>query len=271
MVKLGVTVRLRAFVGVVAVLSLWAASTASAATVSYVTPPNSNFGANEPVNAKATFDINSATHQITVKLLDLQFNPRDAAQLISGVAFTLSTGDPSSTKLHSSTAESFSIDRYGNPTAPTVISPTEWTASNVSLTNKFVGISVASVFLCKICVAGAVNGKDQLLIGGPGSSEKYGNADSTIAGNFYRNPFLLATGDDAASTPTFVLDTPGITSSTIITQVTFTFGTTFSALSSSSQIAGVAAVPEPEPVALALSGLTLIGLASLLRRSKGSL
>lgn len=266
MVKLGVIVRLSTFVGVVAVLSPWAASTARAASVSFVTPPNSNFGAGAPVSAKATFDIDSVSHQITIKLLDLQFNPSGVAQLISGLAFALSTGDPTSATLHSSTAESFSINNQGIPTAPAAVSPTEWAVSNILQTNRFVSIAVQSVFLCKICVGGAANGPDQLLIGGGGSGGIYTNAGGSIAGNNAHNPFLLATGADAASTPTFVLDTPGITSSTTITMVTFTFGTTFIAQDFWSQVPGTPQVPEPGPATLALTGLTLFGLASLLRR-----
>jgi hypothetical protein len=136
--------------------------------------------------------------------------------------------------------------------------------STISQTNQFVGIAVQSVFLCKICVGGAANGPDQLLIGGGGSGGIYTNAGGSIAGNGPHNPFLLATGADAASTPTFVLDTPGITSSTTITMVTFTFGTSFGALQS--QVPGTPEVPEPGPATLALTGLTLIGLAGLLRR-----
>src|SRR5579871_5605082 len=68
-------------------LAILAVGISSAATITYVTPANSNPGGGL-VDAEAVITTNSGS--ITVVLSDLLGNPTDAAQLISDLSLTLS-------------------------------------------------------------------------------------------------------------------------------------------------------------------------------------
>jgi hypothetical protein len=85
----------------------------------------------------------------------------------------------------------------------------------------------------------------------------YTAANGSIAGNGPHNPFLNQTA-------TFSISLAGITASTLITGVTFSFGTT-----SGINVTGVPSTsPVPLPGALPLFATALGGLALLARRKK---
>ncbi len=221
----------------------------------FATPPNLNFD-KQPVNARATFDMDDATGQITISVLNLQVDPTSVSQLISGVAFTLSNleGGKLSGTLDRSTAALFYIGKNGEPTTPEFTTQTQWVVQPVAA-GRVLNINQSGLFLCKICTSGAANGPDQLIIGGPAANGEYVDANGGIAGNDSHNPFLLGSGDPYV--PAFVIDNiPGMTATTTVGSVTFTFGTTFGPY----QAPGVYmpadqyATPEPGTVALALAG-----------------
>src|SRR6516165_4315726 len=79
---------------------------------------------------------------------------------------------------------------------------------------------------------------------------KYTHANSSIS---QHNPVVLGTG-------TFNLSIPGITGSSIISDVSIQFGTT------GYSVGAIAAVPEPSSLALCALPIVLLGLAALQRR-----
>ena len=211
------------------------AVTASAATVTSSTPSGST--TTGPVSASATFITGNGFVNIT--LTDLQINPSSAAQLLSGLSFTLDNGATSGT-LFMNTGTQVSVNSSGTPSIGST-GAAGWGLSGLQLS------------------AGSATG----LIIGPSSGGTYSGAGSTIDGH----SFVLQSVQ-------FIIDISNVTSTTKVSSATFGFGTTpgqfsvkgcMSTDTSCGQTLSLVS-QAPEPVSLLLTGSGLIGLFFLRRR-----
>ncbi len=205
-----------------------------ASVITFVTPAGSST-IGGPVSAEATFTTGPGT--LDIVLTDLQGNPKDVAQLLSDLDFTLSAALTSGTLNPSSSAgQEVTVGPGGTFTTGGTVS-TGWALSSLG------GGSF------ELDVLGTAIGPAHTIIGPPDGSNVYSNANGSIAGNGPHNPFLNQFA-------TFDLLIPGVTADTTITGATFSFGT----------VAGITVPgtplpsPAPEPTTLALLGL---GLAAL--------
>jgi hypothetical protein len=184
----------------------------------------------------ASAAITTGSGMVTITLTDLQANPKDIGQVLSGFSFTLSNGATTGT-LTSSSAEQIIINSGGSFTLGSTGS-TGWGLNNN------VGGGLQLDALGYIGPAG-------LIVGPPGGANTYSNANASIAGNGPHNPFLNQTA-------TFTLAVAGVTSSTTVTGATFSFGTTPGA--------GNVAVAESDTFSMLLSGLLALGLLAGIKR-----
>ncbi len=226
------------------------AMTASAGNVTTVTPGGSSTSG--PVAASATFI--TGMNFVNVTLTDLEVNPSNVAQLLSGLSFTLSNGATSGT-LFQSMGTPVTVNSGG----------TYWVgsagAAGWGLNNNVSGG-------LQLNALGFV-GPAGLIIGAPGAGGTYSNANSSIAGNPSHNPFVL-------QSVTFSIVISGVTSATTVTSSSFFFGTTPGQFQVKGCVStdpacgfGQAGAPfsqVPEPVSLVLTGSGLIGLFFLRRR-----
>lgn len=213
----------RRFLPVALVALAAAVSEARAAYVEFFTPPGSLVGG-QPVDALAKFTTGSNT--VTIELINRQSNPTSIIQNVSGLFFTLSTG-----QTDASISSSSGLERNVNGDKSYVdgsIVPTGWKVDDP------VGSQI------HLNVLGTPIGPAYTLIGPPGGPT-YANANGSIRGNDPHNPFL-------AESISFVLDVPGVTSASVVSAATFGFGTA----------AGNNVVGVPEA-----STWTLVGFAGL--------
>ncbi len=211
-------------------------ATASADTITYVTPNNSKDSDNDPVNARATFMTSANT--ITILLENLQANPKAAGQTLSDLFFSVSTGQGAG-----SVTSATGIERTINAT-------TKAFTDGSSAVNAGWGFSVSSgVFHLDDLNNGS--SPKHTIIGPPDGSSLYSAANSSLLGN--HNPFLTSI--------TFTLNVSGVTSSSSISSAIFSFGT-----DSGDNITGIRATPEPATW-VSLLAIGVVGLAYLqLRR-----
>ena len=208
---------------------------AQAGSVTYSTPAGSSVSG-LPVDAEAVFSVSNG--MIDVTLTNLQGNPTSVAQLLSNVSFTVGGGGSvSGASLSTSSGQEIAVDSTGSFTLGSSVS-TGW-----GLTS---GTNTAG-----LDVLGTSTAPTHLIIGPPGPGGTYSNANGSIAGNKPHNPFLNTSA-------TFAITGPGITSSTTINLVTFSFGTTPGVT-----VNGVRGTPVPEPSAQQLLGLGTLGLMAL--------
>jgi hypothetical protein len=159
----------------------------------------------EPVAASASFTVTDGS--ISVMVTNNISDPRSAAQLLNGVAFTLSTGQTVGT-LSSSSAVIRTVSGTGSFTdgGP---SATGWAlASDLN----------GGLGLCVLCTDLGGVGPSHLLIGNPAGTGTYASANRSIRGNKPHNPFT-------AETAQFLISVPGLLSGATVTGVSFTFGT----------------------------------------------
>lgn len=221
-------------------LPLWAAMTllgivfvrsAGAALIVYETPAGALQGS-LPVSARATFT--TSANQVHIVLENLQADPKSVVQCLSGLEFTLDSGQTSGS-LQSSLGQELSI-------AGTL--PTDVSLSGMSST----GWSLATVgSSLKLNLLGTPTAPDHTIIGPPAGSGAYANANNSITGGTH-SPFLSLSA-------TFTLDVPGVTSTSRINSAIFQFNT-----SPGSETTGV-----PEPASPLLVGAMLI--LTMMRRS----
>ncbi len=214
------------------------ALSAKANTVTY----NTLVGASTsgPVDATATFT--TSTNDLQVTLTNLTTNPKDVAQLLSGLSFKLSGGQTAGS-LTSSSGNEITISGGGAYSVGPVVS-TEW-----GLTNNVSGG-------LKLDVLG-YGGPDDLIVIAPSGLHPYSNANASIAGNGPHNPFLDGTA-------TFNLAITGLTAGSNVSSANFWFGTTEGQYSAT----GTCRVPDESVTAILLClGLGATALAVRRRRS----
>ena len=214
---------------------------ASGAVISYQTPVGAT-GGGQPVAARATFT--TSANQVSILLENLQVDPTSVVQCISGLQFTLSTGQNAGSLL-----SSLGLERRVNDDA-----------SFDDLSNAASGWSLATVgSSLKLNVLGMPTAPAHLVIGPPlenagkshGTAGSYADANGSITGGPH-NPFF-------GEALNFTVTVPGVTSQSSITGTTFQFNTS----------AGTTVfVPEPLGTAwVALLGcLVLTPTARVLRR-----
>ena len=224
--------RKRPVAALVAVVVLCLASVAGAALGTFSTPAGTTLDG-LPVSARATFV--TLTDNIVIFLENSQNNPRAIIQNVSDLGFALSTGQTTGTLAFSEALErTINADRTFTDG---VSGPTGWLVESTVNNPLFVD----GLRLCVLC---APVGPAHTLIGGPGVLGTYTIANNSIASNASHNPFI--TGLAA-----FIVEVPGVTDSTTISDVVFSFGTTEGRL---------VAAPEPSTLLLLGSGLVALGL-----------
>ena len=180
------------------------AATATLAAQTCTTTP----GATVPdgsVNASANFTVGDGT--VLVTLSNALADPKSAGQLLSGLAFSLSSGLTAGT-LGSNSAN---LRRVATGGTFTDLGPatTGWAfGQNVN----------GGFFLCVLCTDLGAAGPSHLLIGDPAGSGTYASANASIAGNKPHNPFTQGTA-------TFLINVPGVAATDSVNNATFFFST----------------------------------------------
>jgi hypothetical protein len=157
------------------------------------------------VSANANFTVGDGF--ITVTLTNGLANPKSAGQLVSGLAFTLSSGLTAGT-LGSTSANLRSVARGGS-FADLGPAATGW-----ALNQNFNG----GFFLCVLCTDLGAVGPQHLLVGNPAPSGKYDAANGSIAGNRPHNPFTQGQA-------IFLINVPGAKPNDSVNGATFFFST----------------------------------------------
>jgi hypothetical protein len=157
------------------------------------------------VSATANFTVGNGF--VTVTLANGLADPKSAGQLLSGLAFTLSSGLTAGT-LGPTSANLRSVASGGSFTDLGPAS-TGW-----ALDQNFNG----GFFLCVLCTDLGATGPKHLLIGDPASSGTYASANASIAGNKPHNPFTQGQA-------TFLINVPGVASTDSVNGATFFFST----------------------------------------------
>jgi hypothetical protein len=206
-------------------------------------------------DASATFV--TSMDSITVTLSNNFLNVHDAGQLLSDLSFTLDslTVTTGSATLSASSGRELFVD--SNATFPTGF-------HEGSVVQPIWGVTSPAAHTFKLDDLNNGDGPAHTIIGpsnnGTYTSGAYSVANSSIAGSKTHNPFL-------ESGTSFTLSLTGVTSNTVITGATFSFGTT-----SGDNVVGIAAVPEPSSLAFLVlgAGASLCGCVLRKRQTRAS-
>jgi hypothetical protein len=183
-------------------------------SVTFATPTGS-LAAGESVSASAVFTTGANSVSITLSNLLSAATMHDAGQLLSDLFFTLNTAATGTAGVTSSDGKFIDVSKNGSVvSASPVVQPGNlndrigWFFSN----------SGGNSWHLDGLNGGSSNNPAQLILGGTTATATYPIADGSIAGNPAHNPFVQGTGN-------FVLNIPGVTSTTNITGATFSFST----------------------------------------------
>jgi hypothetical protein len=197
--------------------------------------------------ATGTATFTFGTNSLTIGINDTVVNPLDVAHNLSALSFTFAGGTggsltgASSPALRTVSAGGAFTDAAG----PTTVAGVGWVYSTSSNT-----------YLLDVLSGTGHAGPKHTIIGSPNGSNVYSAANSSLTGSEH-NPFLAN-----SATFTFAF-TGGVNASTLLSGVSFQFGTTDNML-----IPGVLQTPEPSAVFLTASGIAgLLFLASRRRRA----
>jgi len=219
---------------------------ATAATFTFNTSPTAVSSANQPVDAQAV--ITTGTNTITIQLFDLQADPHDASQLLSGFMFTLDQIVSVSGSTTPTAPQGF-VDVNGNGPA-TLLPPNSVTVAPWALSNIGSAIKLNSL----------VGGPSQTVIG-PTNSSFTPNGSLTSAPH---NPYINQEAD-------FTIMVSGVTDTTNVLGVSFGFGTNgdLPYLPGTGAPTGQSSVtPEPATIVMALSGIGLAAIGASRRKKK---
>jgi hypothetical protein len=218
----------------------------TADTVVFSTGVGATESGGNPVDASATFTTGSGTLTIDLSNLLTAAQVGNVAQNLSDLSFTLDSGTTGS--VTSSTGTFIDVGTGGAVTSASSVSGSGTDLIGWALTSDGTGGFLLNG------LAGSLAGPAQTIIGGTaGSFTAYSSANASIDNNGPHNPFVQGTGE-------FVLSIAGVTSSTNISNVVFSFGTT----------AGdnVGSVPEPRFYSLFLFAGIMTAAVVYRRRSR---
>jgi hypothetical protein len=226
-----------------AILAIGGVISATAATFTFSTSPGALSTNNQAVDAQAV--IMTGAGVITIQLFDLQIDPHDASQVLSGLMFSLDQSASVSGSVVP-TAPNGLVDVNGNgPATPTTGPIASWALSNVS----------GSV----IKLDSLIGGPSQTVLGPTDAS--FTPTNSLIYGP--RNPYINQEAD-------FSIAISGVTGNTKVLGASFGFGAEVSNyLSGDLTPPGQASVaPEPATIVMAASGIGLAAIGALRRKKK---
>ncbi len=217
---------------IITVVTLAAMSANASASIITLSTPFDSSVDGQPVEAEATFT--TGTDSITIVIANLHADPTSVVQNVSGLVFSLTSGETDAT-ITSSAALMRSVDKNGGTYTDGIVAPTGWELGEIG-------------DALHLHVLGTLAGPANTILGAPGSSGLYDNANGSIAGNKPHNPFL-------AETATFVLDVPGVTAESTILGATFEFGTSGDSIT----VGEPPLIPEPATLSLlAIGGLLVL-------------
>jgi len=196
------------------------------------------------VTVDAEADFVFSNNLLTLTLTNLLANPTSVAQAITDFEFTI--GTTTGTLSSQSAAQTVTVATDGSFVQDGPASP-GWMAT----------VSSGNYLLNAIGVPNAL-----AILGPPGGST-YTNANGSIAGNGPHNPFVYTTA-------TFVYNIAGVSSTTVPTNIVFSFNTTTGDDFVCNDRGGCPDTPEPGSVVLlgtGLAGLALLTLKSARKKT----
>ncbi len=251
-------------------------SVGCANTVQFATGPQKIGSLAENATATFVIDNTSATHSITVTLLNLVANPTNSNEPIRSLRFTIGNAGTPTPTMGTVVDTKLDISSNGSPTNVSQVGTSPWGISTLSQ-----GVNWEQLALCTVCTHpnGRANG---LVIGGPngtGSRAKYSSSASpSLRDNVNAGRWLIGSGSSLAYIsgspfygknvlPSWTINV-GTTdlSSLKITNVIFGFGESSTTDYGWGTITVPQETPEPDSVILFGTGIALVAIAAGVRR-----